>query len=160
MHIINEDINFETIKVIHHDNGFIGILSISEAISHAKKEKLDLILTNEKVEPPLCTIQDYGKFRFNLKKNTKKQKGPVTKEIKFRPNTDDHDLQIKAKQTQKFLSDGNIVKIKIVMYGREQSRSNIAHETFDKFMAMLNNFTVDIEKSSTNNAITIQIKGV
>ena len=160
MHMINEDINIVKMKVIHHENGFIGIMNKNDALLLARKENLDLILTNEKVEPPLCTIHDYGKFRFNLKKNTKKQKGPVTKEIKFRPNTDDHDLQIKAKQTQKFLSDGNIVKIKIVMYGREQSRSNIAHETFNKFMAMLNNFTVDIEKSSTHNAITIQIKGV
>jgi translation initiation factor IF-3 len=160
MHIINNDIKYDTLKVIHHEDGFLGVLSLNNAITKAKEYNLDLILTNDKADPPLATIQDYGKFLYNQKKNGKKQKPPSIKEIKFRPNTDEHDLKVKAKQTQKFIDSGNIVKIKIVMHGREQSYKDIAVNTFNMFLELIENYSVDIPQTVSGNTISIQIKGV
>lgn len=160
MHTKNEDIKYNTLKVVHHIDGFLGVLNTKDALNKAYDQKLDLILTNEKVDPPLATIQDYGKFLYNQKKNTKKQKPPSIKEIKFRPNTDDNDLKVKARQTQKFLNSGNIVKIKVVMFGREQSYKDIAIAKFNEFLNLIENYTVEIPQTVSGNTITIQIKGV
>ena len=160
MYTTNNDIKYNTLKVIHHTEGFLGVLSHKDAMQKASEYKLDLILTNEKSDPPLATIHDYGKFMYTQKKNTKKQKPPAIKEIKFRPNTDDHDLKVKAKQTQKFIDSGNIIKIKVVMHGREQSYKDIAIETFNAFLELIKNYIVDIPQSTNGNTISIQIKGV
>jgi translation initiation factor IF-3 len=160
MHTINENIKHSTLKVVHHVDGFLGVLNTKDALKKAHELKLDLILTNEKVDPPLATIQDYGKFLYNQKKNTKKQKPPSIKEIKFRPNTDDNDLKVKARQTQKFLESGNIVKIKVVMLGREQSYKDIALAKFNEFLNLIENYKIDIPQAVSGNTITIQIKGV
>jgi translation initiation factor IF-3 len=160
MNTINENINHDLVKVIHHENGFIGILSKKDALIHARRENLDLILTNENSDPPICTIQDYGKYLFIMKKKSKKPKMPELKEIKIRPNTDNHDLAIKAKHINQFLQNNHRVKIVMVMIGRENNNIDVAKETFERFISMINNHTVETPQTKTNNQIYIQIKGV
>lgn len=157
-HKLNNEIPYDVVKVIHHVNGFVGEMKKSQAVIFSKDQDMDLILTNDKVNPPTCIVQDYGKYMYQQKKNIKKQKSPSIKEIKFRPTTDDHDLSIKAKKVQKFIDSGDIVRIKVVMSGRENAHHDVANETFDKFIGMINNYVFDVNKTLSGNSISTQIK--
>lgn len=156
---VNNEIKASTVKLINDQDEYLGVFSIAVALNKAKSEQKDLICINDKVEPPLCKIQEFGKFQYYMKKNTKKQKVPELKEIKIRPNTDKHDLGIKAKHVNEFLKNKHRVKIVMVMVGRENNNIDVATETFEKFISMIDNFQVETPQTKTNNQIYIQIKG-
>ncbi len=156
---INDEITAQTVKVLDDQDVYIGEFYIADALSKAKREQKDLICINEKIVPPICKIQEFGKFQYQQKKQTKKQKAPELKEIKIRPNTDNHDLGIKARHVNQFLQNNHRVKITMVMVGRENKNIDVANSTFEKFLAMVNNFTVETPQTKTNNQIYIQIKG-
>ncbi len=99
-----------------------GIYSTSEAVKWARAVDLDLVEINPKADPPVCKIIDYKKFLYQTKKRDKemkaKTKKTVVKEIRFGPNTDEHDFQFKLKHAQKFLEDGAKVKAYVHFRGR------------------------------------------
>jgi translation initiation factor IF-3 len=159
MVLVNNEITFDHVKVIDDQETYLGEFNLLVALEKAKNQNKDLICINEKSNPPLCKIQNFGKYQYNLKKQTKKQKAPELKEIKIRPNTDTHDLGIKAKRVNEFLSQKNRVKITMVLIGRENNNIDFAQETFNKFMTMINNYEIDIPFAKTNNQMYIQIKG-
>ena len=159
MVLINDEIKATTVKIITDDGSYLGNMNTKDAIFKAKTSGKDLICINEKSDPPLCKIQDFGKYQYQLKKNTKKPKIPELKEIKIRPNTDVHDLGIKAKHVNEFIQNKHKVKIIMVLSGREVNNIDFANETFDKFINMLESYYVDIPRTKTNNQIYIQIKG-
>lgn len=101
----------------------MGIVSTEEAKRIAFEEGLDLVVVSENADPPVCRVMNYDKFRYEQKKKTqeakKKQTVIETKEIKFRPKTDDHDLNFKIKNIKKFLADKNKVKLTMRFRGRE-----------------------------------------
>ena len=100
-----------------------GVLPIDKAISIALGEGLDLVEISPKSNPPVCKIIDYGKYKYQNQKKAneakKKQKNIDVKEIKFRPNIDTHDYQVKMRSVEKFLSEGDKVKITLRFRGRE-----------------------------------------
>ena len=100
-----------------------GVLPIDKAISIALDEGLDLVEISPKSKPPVCKIIDYGKYKYQNQKRAneakKKQKNIDVKEIKFRPNIDTHDYQVKMRSVEKFLSEGDKVKITLRFRGRE-----------------------------------------
>ncbi len=100
-----------------------GVLPIDKAISIALGEGLDLVEISPKSNPPVCKIIDYGKYKYQNQKRVneakKKQKNIDVKEIKFRPNIDTHDYQVKMRSVEKFLSEGDKVKITLRFRGRE-----------------------------------------
>ena len=104
------------------DNVEPAVLSISAAISLANELELDLVEISPKADPPVCKIIDYKKFLYAQKKKQKeikaKQAKVVVKEIRFGPNTDDHDFQFKLKHARKFLEDGAKVKAYVFFRGR------------------------------------------
>lgn len=159
MFAINNQITAKTVKVINDQEEYLGEISFDDAMQKAKSEQKDLICINDKVEPPLCRIQDFGKYQYQLKKNSKKQKVPELKEIKIRPNTDKHDLEIKAKHVNQFLQNNHHVKIVMVLIGRENNNLDVANTTFEKFISMINNYSVETPQTKTNNQIYIQLKG-
>lgn len=101
----------------------MGIVSTEEAKNIAFEAGLDLVVVSENADPPVCRVMNYDKFRYEQKKKTqeakKKQTVIETKEIKFRPKTDDHDLNFKIKNIKKFLADKNKVKLTMRFRGRE-----------------------------------------
>lgn len=101
----------------------MGIVSSEEAKNIAFEAGLDLVVVSENADPPVCRVMNYDKFRYEQKKKTqeakKKQTVIETKEIKFRPKTDDHDLNFKIKNIKKFLADKNKVKLTMRFRGRE-----------------------------------------
>lgn len=99
------------------------VLSIAEALKIADQQNLDLVEISPKAEPPVCRIVDYQKFLYQQKRKAKEIKAKTTKvvikEIRFGPNTDDHDYNFKLKHAENFLKDGSKVKAYVFFRGRE-----------------------------------------
>lgn len=104
------------------DNVEVGVYSIQDAIRMAQDQQLDLVEISPTADPPVCKIIDYNKFLYEKKKKEKEQKAKSktseVKEIRFTPNTDDHDFDFKAKHAEKFLKEGNKVKAYVQFKGR------------------------------------------
>jgi translation initiation factor IF-3 len=104
------------------DNIEVGVYPIQEALKMAQDQGLDLVEISPNADPPVCKIIDYNKFLYEKKKKEKemkaKSKASEVKEIRFTPNTDDHDFDFKAKHAEKFLKEGNKVKAYVQFKGR------------------------------------------
>ena len=102
---------------------------------------MDLVEISDKSDPPVCKILDYGKFRYELQKQKKMMKKNQhvihVKEIRVRPNTDDHDLLTKMKKAQKFLLSGDKLKVTVMFRGREMSRKEAGRELLDRVVNIL-----------------------
>ena len=119
-----------------------GIVSLQMALSMAEEKKLDLVQISDSKDSPVCKILDYGKFLYEIEKqeklNKKKQHVVQVKEIRIRPNTGDHDLVTKLKRGQKFLENGDKLKITVMYRGREfYSRKEDGIETLNKVVEVL-----------------------
>ena len=119
---INENISAREVRLIGADGEQLGIVSIEEALRIAEEAKLDLVEISPNAEPPVCRIIDYQKFLYAQKKKQKELKAKaakiVVKEIRFGPNTDDHDYNFKLKHAEKFLQEGAKVKAFVFFKGR------------------------------------------
>lgn len=138
---VNDKIRHRTVRVIGNDGSQRGIMDTIKALSLAEEEGMDLVLMSDTTTPPVCKIMNYGKYLYDLKKKQKetdkKTKKIETKEVRLRPSTDTHDLEIKAKAARKFLSEGDKVKVTVLLKGRELAHPDLAHKTLDKFKGML-----------------------
>ncbi|MFI3173162.1 MAG: translation initiation factor IF-3 [Eubacteriales bacterium] len=121
-HKINEKITAKQVRIIG-ENIESKVLSIAEALKIADQQNLDLVEISPKAEPPVCRIVDYQKFLYQQKRKAKEIKAKTTKvvikEIRFGPNTDDHDYNFKLKHAENFLKDGSKVKAYVFFRGRE-----------------------------------------
>jgi translation initiation factor IF-3 len=124
----NDRITARQVRLIGSDGDQIGIVALEEALAKAADQGLDLVEVAPQGDPPVCRIMDYGRFKFEARKQTQKQRaGKVVragqvKEVKFRPRTDDHDIAYKIKNVLKFLANGQKVKVSLFFRGRERSR--------------------------------------
>jgi len=120
-HRINHHIRVPQVRLVG-DNVEVGIYSTQEALKIAQSQELDLVEISPTADPPVCKIIDYNKFLYDKKKKEKemkaKSKATEIKEIRFTPNTDDHDFDFKAKHAEGFLKDGNKVKAYVQFKGR------------------------------------------
>ena len=121
--ITNDEIRYPKVRLIGSDGSQLGIVSANEAREKANEEGLDLVEVSAAADPPVCRIMNYDKFRYEQKKKQqeakKKQTIVETKEIKFRPKTEEHDLTFKINHIKKFLAQKNKVKITMRFRGRE-----------------------------------------
>lgn len=119
----NDAIRFPHVRLIGDDGSQLGVVSAEEARNIAYEAGLDLVVVSENADPPVCRVMNYDKFRYEQKKKTqeakKKQTTVETKEIKFRPKTDEHDLNFKINHIKKFLAAKNKVKLTMRFRGRE-----------------------------------------
>jgi len=120
-HRTNHMIRVPQVRLVG-DNIEVGVYSIQEALKFAQEQQLDLVEISPNADPPVCKIIDYNKFLYEKKKKEKemkaKSKASEVKEIRFTPNTDDHDFDFKAKHAEKFLKEGNKVKAYVQFKGR------------------------------------------
>lgn len=120
---VNDDINYREVRLIDSDGTQRGIVSAEEALAAAQEQGLDLVEVSDKADPPVCRIMNYDKYRYELKKKQqeakKKQTVIETREIKFRPKTEEHDLSFKIRKIKEFLAQKNKVKITMRFRGRE-----------------------------------------
>ncbi len=119
---VNEEIRVPKVRIID-DAGQLGIMSPAEGIKLAQQRGLDLIEIVPNAVPPVCKIMDFGKFKYEQTKKDKIQRKHqhVTqlKELRFHPNTDDHDFEFKTRHARRFLEEGHKVKATVVFKGRE-----------------------------------------
>jgi|TARA_A100001015_G_scaffold87387_1_gene97140 translation initiation factor IF-3 len=117
------------VRCIDPDGEQLGVLDTLEAIRKAEDFGLDLVEVQPNADPPVCKILDYGKFKYEAQKRAnearKKQKIIEVKEIKLRPNIDEHDYQVKMRNVQKFLDAGDKVKVTLRFRGREMAHQDL-----------------------------------
>ena len=133
---INEAIRSTTVRCIDAEGEQLGVLSIDEALEKAAQAGLDLVELQPNAEPPVCKILDYGKFKYQAQKRAnearKKQKVIEVKEIKLRPNIDDHDYQVKMRAVNKFLAAGDKVKVTLRFRGREMAHVELGAQLLER----------------------------
>lgn len=138
---INSAIRDPEVRVIGANGDQLGIMSSKEANEIADKEGLDLVKISPSANPPVCRIMDYGKYLFDKtkreKEQRKNQKIVELKEVQLSMTIEQHDIDIKAKNAAKFLSNGDKVKVSIRMSGRQQAYFERGIETENKFAESL-----------------------
>ena len=119
---INNQIRASELRVLNSENKNLGVLSIKDALELAQNQGLDLIEIGPNAVPPLAKIMDFGKYKYEVNKKLKKQKGGAkhteTKGIQIKIGTGDHDLELKAKTASKWLKEGHRVKVELFLAGR------------------------------------------
>lgn len=139
--LINNFIRAKEVRVISETGEQLGVMNIFQAIDLAKSKGLDLIQVTEKVEPPVCRIGDYGKYLYQQQKKEKKMakpRGGDLKEIRLTFKISPHDMETRAKQAEKFLNDGDKVKINMSLRGREKAMGGFATDKVKLFLEKLN----------------------
>lgn len=120
---MNEGIHAPSVRVVGADGEMLGVMTVAQALARAEAAGLDLVEVSPGAEPPVCKILDYGKYKYQAQKKAnearKKQKVIEVKEIKMRPGIDQHDYEVKMRAINKFLDEGDKVKVTIRFRGRE-----------------------------------------
>jgi translation initiation factor IF-3 len=136
---INEQIRVTPVRVIGADGAQLGILPTDEAIRQARTLDLDLVEVAPTERPPVCRIMDYGKFKYQQKKRQHKGHSHQVKikEIRVRPKTGDHDIQVKVSKAREFLADKDKVIVKVEFRGREMAHIDEGRKVLDEVLAQL-----------------------
>ena len=138
-HQLNEEIRDKEIRLIGADGAQLGIVSAAQANAMAEEQGMDLVKISPNATPPVCKIMDYSKFCYDQKKREKdakkNQKVVEIKEIRMSPSIDTNDFNTKVKAAQKFLTDGNRVKVSVRFRGREMAHTNLGEKLLMDFAA-------------------------
>jgi translation initiation factor IF-3 len=117
------------VRLVDAEGEMVGVVSLRDALFAAEEAGLDLVEVSPNADPPVCKILDYGKYKYEAQKKAnearKKQKIIEVKEIKLRPNIDEHDYDIKMKAMRRFLEEGDKVKVTMRFRGREMAHQDI-----------------------------------
>ena len=134
-HRVNHRIRVSEVRVIYEGEQ-LGVMPTHQALTVAQEKGLDLVEISPNAAPPVCRIMDYGKFKFEEAKKKRQQRKSAatfeTKEIKFRPKTDDHDLDFKVKHIRRFLEEGHKVRLLVVFRGREMAHPQMGKVVLDR----------------------------
>ncbi|MBI3976943.1 MAG: translation initiation factor IF-3 [Chloroflexi bacterium] len=146
---MNEKIRAREVRVIGDGGEQLGIMSLPQALAVARERNADLVEVAPTAAPPVCRILDYGKYKYELTKKErearKHQKTVLLKEIRLRPKIDEHDVEFKTRQIQKFLTDGDKVKISVIFRGRELTHPQLGRALLEKMAGDLRSLAV-VEK--------------
>jgi translation initiation factor IF-3 len=134
-HRINHRIRAQEVRVLYEDDQ-LGVMPTHQALRLAEDKGFDLVEISPGAVPPVCRIMDYGKFKYEeAKKKQQQRKGTTTfetKEIKFRPKTEGHDMDFKVKHIRRFLEEGNKVRLAVVFRGREMAHPQTGKNVLDR----------------------------
>jgi len=126
---VNYEINVPQVRLVGPDGEMIGVVTAREAMSRAEETGFDLVEISPNADPPVCKLLDFGKFKYEQQKKKnearKKQKIIEVKEIKLRPNIDDHDYDVKMRAATGFLDEGDKVKVTMRFRGREMMHQDL-----------------------------------
>ena len=136
-HQINEEIRDKEVRLVSADGEQLGIMTAQEALSKAEEANLDLVKISPNAVPPVCKLMDYGKFKFEQTKREKEakknQRVVEIKEVRMSPGIDVNDFNVKLRNAQKFLADGDRVKVTVRFRGREMTHTEIGRDLLLKF---------------------------
>jgi len=148
---VNEQIRIPEIRVIDPEGEQLGVMATAEALKIAEERGLDLVEIAPNSRPPVCKIMDFGKFKYEQSKKAReskrKQHTTHLKEIKIRPKIEEHDLQFKLRNAEKFLVEHDKVKITIVFRGREMEHIDMGRKILDRIVNQFSSIAV-IEKDA------------
>lgn len=159
MYKINNAIQSNEVLLIDNNGTKIGIMPKFQAINIAKSQNLELVQIG-KGNPPPCKILDVGKLKYQQKKNKQKQKSVQSKEVRFKINISDHDINIKVNQIKKFLDKKYIVTIRVVLYGRENAHPNLGWELIDKINQKIGSFGFQSKPQKEGHSIKEVIRPI
>lgn len=138
---MNREIRVREVRVIGPEGEQLGILPTPDAFRQAQEKGYDLVEVAPTSQPPVCRIMDYGKYKYELSKkdhqNRRHQKSTQVKEIKLRPRTDKHDLEIKIRQIKEFLAEGNKTKVTLTFRGREMANQEMGRAMMTSLITQL-----------------------
>lgn len=141
---INDEIRATQVRLVGDNVAEPGVYSIAQAMKMADEMELDLVEITAKADPPVCKILDYQKYLYQQKKKAKEMKQNSTKivikEIRFGPNTDEHDFQFKLKHAQEFLNEGSKVKASVFFRGRSIQFADQGEKLLLRFAVELEEF--------------------
>ncbi|MCI6000312.1 MAG: translation initiation factor IF-3 [Finegoldia magna] len=161
--MINEEIRSSKVRLIDDEGEQIGVIPIKEALKMAEDKHLDLVNVAPNAKPPVCKILDYGKYKYYALKKEKEakknQKVINVKEIRLSPNIEKHDLEVKANQASKFLSNENRVKVSVRFRGRELGHKDLGKEVLDKFYELTKDVGQIEKKPSMEGRMMIMFMG-
>lgn len=147
---INGQIRAKEVQLIGDNGEKIGVISLNEALEKAEEKNLDLVLVAPNVNPPVCKIMNYGKYKFEQAKKEKeakkKQKSFEVKEIRITPNIDVHDFEFKCKNARRFIEDGDKVKITVKFRGRELNYAKLGEKVLNDFAQKLEDIALPEKK--------------
>ena len=148
------------VRVVGAEGEMLGVLATHEALRLAREKELDLVEVNPKAVPPVCKIMDYGKYKYEEKKRENKirksQHTSELKEVKLRPKTDDHDLDVKARHIRRFLEEGHKVKVTCRFRGREITHPETAERQLVHFLDVTKDIAI-VEQGARMEAKTMTI---
>lgn len=157
--LVNEQIRFAEVQVITNEGEKLGKMSTKEALNIAEDKGLDLVLVSPNPENPVCKLLDYSKYKFEMAKRAKEakknQKIVEIKEVRLSPNIDKHDLEVKAKMANKFITNGNKVKISMRFRGRELNFINQGKEIMKSFQELIENSQIEKEAKMEGRNLTM-----
>lgn len=159
---INGEIKAEKVRLIGADGEMIGIVTLMEALSIAKKVDLDLVEISPNAEPPVCKVLDFSRYKYDIKKKQqegkKKQKKIALKEMKFKVNIGPGDFDVKIAKIRQFLEDDNKVKVSLWFKGREIVHKDKGMEVFDRILQSLSDLAkVDSEPKMEGKQIVMML---
>jgi translation initiation factor IF-3 len=165
-HIINENIRFKEVRVVDDLGDQLGVMNTKKALDMAKSKELDLVVIADKVSPPVVKIVDYSKFKYELSKKAKElaKKNRANrveiKEISFRPNTDENDLNRLKTRSSEWIEEGHKVKITMVFKGRENHRKQEGRIFLTNFVNEINNSKIEGSIMDTTKGLVVTIHKV
>lgn len=138
---VNERIRDREIRVIDANGDQLGVMTPRQAMEIAEQRQLDLVKVAPRSKPPVCRIMDYGKYRFDMAKKEREQRRnqrtTSVKEVRLSAVIETHDMQVKARHANKFLKDGDKVKVTIRFRGREMAHTSIGYDVMNDFKEMI-----------------------
>ena len=139
---MNERIRVREVRLIDENGEQLGVVATPEALRVARERNLDLVEVAPMAAPPVCRLMDYGRFKYEQTKKERDARKNATKvelkEVRLRPKTDDHDINFKAKAIQRFLEEGDKVKVTLRFRGREMVHQELGVAVLDRVKSDLN----------------------
>ena len=146
---VNDEIRVPQVRLIDETGEMVGVMSARDAMLRAYDIGLDLLEISPNAVPPVCKLTDYGKFKYEQQKKAnearKRQKVVELKEIKVRPNIDDHDYEVKMKQMKTFIGEGDKVKVTLRFRGREMAHQELGIKVLERIRIELGE-TIKVEQ--------------
>jgi translation initiation factor IF-3 len=134
------------VRVIDAEGQQVGVMTLEDAIHKAEESGLDLIEVAAAADPPVCRIADLGKFKFESDKRARESKKnqhvSEVKEVRLRPRTDDHDLQVRVRAARRFLEEGHKVKVEVRFRGREATHPEVARDQIGRIAAGVSDIAI------------------
>ncbi|HEU5379258.1 MAG TPA: translation initiation factor IF-3 [Ktedonobacteraceae bacterium] len=147
---VNERIRAREVRLIDENGDMIGVMPPIRALDIARERNLDLVEVSPNAMPPVCKLMDYGRFKYEQAKKEnearKNQKTVTLKEIRMRPRTDEHDVEVKTRKIQEFLAEGDKVRVSVQFRGAEMRHPDIGRKLLDGIAEVLKGSAV-IERS-------------